>query len=211
MYLGEITRNVLLALIDAAPTPLLFGGHASKALNTHYGLDTAVMSAVEEAWAGTRGGPVEVTEAPGAAKAPEGKTQETTDAGAASLLKSSASNGVTTTASDATATAVPDVPKIIDFFAPGFDVKTLDKTCVQRLEAVRKEIVSQLGFKDDEVSLRDAAVVRWVCALVAGRAAKLSGCAVAVVAVQTGYAKLGKDANSGNKSVERLAVGVDGR
>lgn len=53
MYLGEITRNILLALIDAAPKSLLFNGQAgSGALNQHYGLDTSVMSDIELAWAG---------------------------------------------------------------------------------------------------------------------------------------------------------------
>jgi len=53
MYLGEITRNILLALIDAAPKSLLFNGQAgSGALNKHYGLDTSVMSDIELAWAG---------------------------------------------------------------------------------------------------------------------------------------------------------------
>ena len=44
MYLGEVTRNVLLSLIDRS---LLFQGHASVALNTHYGLDTELMSRIE--------------------------------------------------------------------------------------------------------------------------------------------------------------------
>lgn len=42
--LGEITRNILLYLID---TNLLFSGRSSKPLNTHYGFDTELMSAVE--------------------------------------------------------------------------------------------------------------------------------------------------------------------
>jgi hexokinase len=46
MYLGEITRNILLHLIDAS---LLFGGHSSKVLNTHYGFDTSFVSNVEGA------------------------------------------------------------------------------------------------------------------------------------------------------------------
>jgi len=44
MYIGEVVRNVLLSLIDRN---LLFSGYSSKALNTHYGLDTALMSAIE--------------------------------------------------------------------------------------------------------------------------------------------------------------------
>lgn len=46
MYLGEITRNMLLHLIDQS---ILFNGHSSHELNTHYGLDTALVSAVEAA------------------------------------------------------------------------------------------------------------------------------------------------------------------
>ncbi|GAA6051733.1 hypothetical protein JCM3770_002705 [Rhodotorula araucariae] len=44
MYLGEVTRNVLLHLVDSQ---VLFQGHSSRALNAHYGLDTALMSALE--------------------------------------------------------------------------------------------------------------------------------------------------------------------
>jgi hexokinase len=46
MYLGEIVRNILLYFIDLS---LLFSGYSSSVLNTHYGLDTAVMSAIEAA------------------------------------------------------------------------------------------------------------------------------------------------------------------
>jgi len=45
MYLGEICRNVLLSLIDRS---LLFQGHSSIKLNSHYGLDTALMSTIEQ-------------------------------------------------------------------------------------------------------------------------------------------------------------------
>jgi len=44
MYIGEVVRNVLLSLIDRG---FLFDGHSSTNLNRHYGLDTALMSAVE--------------------------------------------------------------------------------------------------------------------------------------------------------------------
>ena len=58
MYLGEIVRNILLYLIDLPPVPAttttpaqyhLFNGFSCKILNTHYGLDTAFMSAIAEA------------------------------------------------------------------------------------------------------------------------------------------------------------------
>jgi hexokinase len=44
MYIGEVVRNVLLNLIDRG---FLFNGHSSTTLNRHYGLDTALMSAIE--------------------------------------------------------------------------------------------------------------------------------------------------------------------
>lgn len=52
MYLGEITRDVLVSLIDACPKTLLLNGKSSRILNTHYGLDTSVMSEIEQAWEG---------------------------------------------------------------------------------------------------------------------------------------------------------------
>ncbi|KAF9008852.1 hypothetical protein BDQ17DRAFT_1388567 [Cyathus striatus] len=45
MYLGEVTRNLLLALVDAAPKAILFNGKSSSVLNKHYGLDTSFMIA----------------------------------------------------------------------------------------------------------------------------------------------------------------------
>lgn len=48
MYLGEITRNILLSLIDTCP-PVLFGGFSTAQLNGHYGFDTAIMSEIENA------------------------------------------------------------------------------------------------------------------------------------------------------------------
>ena len=50
MYLGETVRSVMLALVDATPKPLLFGGKSTKILNEHYGIDTSLMSEMEEAW-----------------------------------------------------------------------------------------------------------------------------------------------------------------
>lgn len=52
MYLGEIARNIILSLIDASPTSLLFGGRSTPSLNRQWGLDTAVLSEIEEAWQG---------------------------------------------------------------------------------------------------------------------------------------------------------------
>ncbi|KLO06355.1 hypothetical protein SCHPADRAFT_946154 [Schizopora paradoxa] len=125
MYLGEITRNLLLNLVDASP-PILFNGNSTPILNSHYGFDTAYMSDVENA---------------------------------------------------------------------------------SNLDEVQKVIVERVGFKPEDVSLDDAKIVKWACHLVAARAAKLSGCAVASVLIQTGLAKLGGGSSSGD---ERFSVGVDG-
>ncbi|KZS97717.1 hypothetical protein SISNIDRAFT_405509 [Sistotremastrum niveocremeum HHB9708] len=48
LYLGEITRNLLLSLVDSVPS-LLFSGLSTPTLNSHYGFDTAYMSAIENA------------------------------------------------------------------------------------------------------------------------------------------------------------------
>ncbi|KNZ54739.1 hypothetical protein VP01_286g3 [Puccinia sorghi] len=44
MYLGELTRNVLMDMIDEG---LLFAGHSTEKLNKHYGFDTALMSQID--------------------------------------------------------------------------------------------------------------------------------------------------------------------
>ena len=176
MYLGEITRNILLALVDAAPKPLLFNGRVgSGTLNKHYGLDTAVMSDVELAWAGDK---------------PKAEPME-------------------------------DVYGVADKLAvlhlTDFDEAKLSESQRNRLERVRKVIIHSLGFEEtpEDVSLRDAAIVRWACTLVAERAAKLSGCAVAAILIQTGCASLGTD--DGIKRTDyvntkgKIGVGVDGR
>jgi len=50
MYLGEITRNILLNLIDRS---LLFNGYSSKDLNNHYSFETEYMSTIENDDTGT--------------------------------------------------------------------------------------------------------------------------------------------------------------
>lgn len=164
MYLGEITRNILLSLIDAAPRPLLFNGKSSEPLNTHYGLDTAVMSEVEEAW----------------------------ESGRAEQAAGVKVNGTAQ-----------------DWQSPHFtDVDSLGPTDLARLERIRSIITQRLSLHSADVSLRDAAIVRWASSLVANRAAKLSGTALAAVLVQTERAKLG---GGFVPDEERITVGVDGR
>ncbi|KAI8984992.1 hexokinase [Trametes punicea] len=179
MYLGEITRNILLALIDAAPKPLLFNGRSSGPLNTHYGLDTAVMSEVEDAWESGR-----VPIVPVSVDSKDGKP---------------AANGVS---QSEVAREVPDWQS-----AHFTDVDALSPEDIARLERIRGIIMQRLELDPSDVSLRDAAIVRWASSLVANRAARLSGCAVAAVLVQTGRAKLGGGFTTDE---QRISVGVDG-
>lgn len=69
-------------------------------------------------------------------------------------------------------------------------------TCtLWRLKAIQ-ETVQHIGYASSEVSLHDAAIVRWAAALVVCCvAARLSTCGVTTVALQMGYVTgLGKDA-----------------
>ncbi|KAJ7162589.1 hypothetical protein C8R43DRAFT_990841 [Mycena crocata] len=161
MYLGEITRNIILSLVDAAPKSLLFGGKTTTALNAQWGLDTSVMSGVEEAW--------------------EGKDSE------------SAAGG-------------NPVPQLSAFDAP----EKLDPQVKARLERVRAVLVKELSYKDEDVSLRDADIVRWASSMVARRAALLSGVAVATVLIQTGRAVLSGSTDQPTKNEPKIGVGVDG-
>ncbi|KAH9967730.1 hypothetical protein BGW80DRAFT_1339745 [Lactifluus volemus] len=166
MYLGEITRNLLLALVDATPKPILFNGKATEGLNRHYGLDTEMLSLVESAWTGDAGVP-----------------------------------------------RVEEEATLRDFSVP-LAKERLAPSTLQRLEKVQKIVQEHLGYEPGEVSLRDAAIVRWAAALVVRRAARLSACGVATVAIQIGYATgLGKDARAAEPAVAKgkpYAIGIDG-
>ncbi|KXN86325.1 Glucokinase [Leucoagaricus sp. SymC.cos] len=158
MYLGEITRGIIISLIDVAPKPLLFSGKSTPAVNKHYGIDTSFMSSVEEAWLGKDA-------CPGSISPP---------------------------------------------FAEA-DSDSLSPNIRSRLEAIKKAIVKDLGYLPDQVSLKDAAIIRWICGLVGRRAAQLSGVAVATVLVQTGRAVLpGETSKELKDPNDKLLVGVDG-
>jgi len=161
MYLGEITRNILLSLVDAAPKSLLFGGKTTPALNAQWGFDTSVMSGVEEAWQGQ---------------------------------DSKNGNGGN------------PVPQLSDFDSP----EKLDPTVKAKLERIRAVLVKELAFAEADVSLRDAAIVKWASSLVARRAALLSGVAVATVLIQTGRAVLSGQEGKPTKNEPKIGVGVDG-
>lgn len=190
MYLGEVARNILLALIDAAPEPLLFGGWAgSGVLNKHYGFDSAVMSAIEEAWEGNADAEF------------ENQDQRVGDE----------------TVTDGKKELNSDLSESLSGSLWELDPEKLEDQEKKRLERVKKVIIQSLGFENtpEHVSLKDAAIVRWACTLVATRAAKLSGCAVAAIVIQTGLATLGgKDELKPNELLNesgKIGVGVDGR
>ena len=161
IHLGEITRNVLLALVDATPQPILFAGKATERLNKHYGLDTEMLSLVESARSGGD--------------------------------------------SDDAATALVEEDQ----------VEKLRPKTLQRLKAIQEIVQEQLGYAPGEVSLRDAALVRWAAALVVRRAAWLSACAIVTVVLQMGYVTgLGKDARSAEAPAvggKPYVIGIDGR
>jgi hexokinase len=168
MYLGEVTRNVLLALVDAAPKPILFNGKSTERLNKHYGLDTEMLSLVESAWRAEAQGEKDSEEEHAALR---------------------------------------------DFSAPLVEERMAPAT-LRRLNRVREIVQEHLGFEQGEVSLRDAALVQWAAALVVRRAARLSACGIAAVALQMGYVTgLGKDARAAAPSAERnpYSIGIDGR
>ena len=168
MYLGEITRNVLLAFIDAAPKSILFNGKSTERLNKHYGLDTEMLSLVESAWR---------------ADVPRENDSE------------------------------EEYASLRDFSAPLVEERIAPST-LRRLNKVREIVQEHLGFAAGEVSLRDAALVQWTAAFVVRRAARLSACGIAAVALQMGYVTgLGKDARASALSAEMkpFSVGIDGR
>lgn len=112
MYLGEIARNIIMALIDAAPKPLLLSGKFTPLLNTQWGLDTSVMSDIENAWEGE--------------KRSEPSSED-------------------------------HMPPFTDF-----DESKLSDNTKARLQRVRATMVQRLGYEDDDVTLRDAAVSRLI-------------------------------------------------
>ncbi|KAL5508092.1 hypothetical protein ACEPAH_5710 [Sanghuangporus vaninii] len=90
----------------------------------------------------------------------------------------------------------------------GFDTSYMsDIEGAQSLEGIKDVLVDKVGFARELISDQDAEIVRWICKLVATRAARLSGCAVAAVLVQTGRATLGGGSVSDE---DKFAVGVDG-
>ncbi|PPQ68776.1 hypothetical protein CVT24_007718 [Panaeolus cyanescens] len=95
-------------------------------------------------------------------------------------------------------------------FGQEFSKEQLSPKVVAKLDRIRKTIVEHLAFKEEQVSYKDAAIVRWICSLVARRAALLSGVAVATVLIQTKHASL-KGEHSEIKGInDRLGLGVDG-
>ena len=180
MYLGEVTRNILLSLIDAAPKSLLFNGRSSTQLNTQFGLDTAVMSEVEEAW---QAGRIHTSHV----KAVEGGNAIEYE----------------TVVPPQSATDGPNTNEV--YFLDVDQYGTADRA---RLEKIRQIIINRFSIEPENVSLRDASIVRWAASLVARRAARMSACSIAAVLIQTGRAKLG----GGFAPPEgHIVVGVDGR
>lgn len=196
MYLGEITRNILLSLIDSAPHPILFAGKASKVMNTHYGFDTEYMSLIEAAW--------ESEEEPSSSDATASGPKLV-----ASEKKLENGNGDATSTKQKQKSMIDDdLSSLFDFEKP-LKAETIKPITLHRLQKIRDVLVNKVGYLPEEVSLRDAAIVRWACSIVGQRAARLSGCAVATVVRQMGLEhRLKEEIQHGHG---RISVGVDGR
>jgi len=91
-----------------------------------------------------------------------------------------------------------------------FDEGHLSQKVIQKLDRMRKVIVDHLAFKEEDVSLRDAAIVRWISTLVARRSALLSGMSLGAILIQTNYATLKGEKTPTKGLNDRLDVGVDG-
>ncbi|KAH9482884.1 Glucokinase [Psilocybe cubensis] len=91
-----------------------------------------------------------------------------------------------------------------------FKREELNAAVLKKLDNIRTIIAKTLGFKLEDVSLNDAAVIRWICSLVARRAALLSGVAVATVLIQTEQATLKGLEKPARGLNQKLGVGVDG-
>ncbi|KIK08425.1 hypothetical protein K443DRAFT_672443 [Laccaria amethystina LaAM-08-1] len=91
-----------------------------------------------------------------------------------------------------------------------FDQEQLSPQVKVKLDRIRQVIVEDLAFQSEQVTLKDAAIVRTICYVVARRAATLSGVALATVLIQTDYASLPGEAKSLKNEKETINVGVDG-
>ncbi|KAJ3802687.1 hypothetical protein GGU11DRAFT_764630 [Lentinula aff. detonsa] len=185
MYLGEITRHILLSLIDAAPRPMLFGGKATKVVNDQWGLDTSVMSEVEEAWE------MRVTVGPTVAKDVDGAGNINEIGAEPRSFPGEIGENLLWDGDD------HDILPRWDILSTPEGLASLNPKVKEKLERVRKVLVNRLEYADGDVELRDAAIVRWTCHLVARRAALLSGVAVAAILLQTGRATFIQDGQNG--------------
>lgn len=161
-------------------------------MNTHYGFDTEYMSLIEAAW--------ESEEEPTSDPTQSGPKL----AGEEKKVKMSNGNG---NGSESKVKTIDD-ESLLDFEKP-LTAETIRPITLHRLQKIRDVLVNKVGYEPEQVSLRDAAIVRWACAIVVQRAARLSGCAVATVVKQMGLEhRLKEELQQGGG---RISVGVDGR
>lgn len=153
---GEICRNLLIYLID---NNYLFNGYGSAQINSHYGLETSIMSDIE-------------TPAPDTL-VPENYTPAVPHA--TSLTSTSVKpdpqpdhdwHGRAKTTQEA--------------------IHAANANSSHQSIQTRKILVEQLGYRPEQVTDADTEIVLWACRTVATRAARLSACAVATVMEQTG-------------------------
>nr|ANA96268.1 hexokinase [Auricularia auricula-judae] len=95
----------------------------------------------------------------------------------------------------------------------GIDTAVMsDVESAKTLNDIKKAISAGFDLPVEKISAVDAWIVRWATEMVATRAAKLSGCAVAAVLVQTRHAQLQGHESPAEpiKSPAVIHVGVDG-
>lgn len=149
---------MLLYLIDNG---YLFNGYSTAQLNSHYGLDTAIMSDIE-------------TPAPDSIADIDPSTLHPAVPLATSLTSTSVKPD-----------PQPDAEwhSAINATQQAFHAANANSSC-QSVQT-RKVLVEQLGFLPQQVTDEDTEIVLWACRTVATRAARLSACAVAAVLEQT--------------------------
>jgi len=155
---------LLLYLVDNG---YLLNGYGSAQLNSHYGLDTSVMSDIE-------------TPAPD-------NVSENPDLFVPAIPL----------ATSMTSTSVkPDPQPDHDWSkrkAVNEALHAANANSSKQSMQTRKVLVEQLGYLPEQVSDHDTQIVLWACRTVATRAARLSACAVAATLEQTRHVEKGCD------------------
>jgi len=167
MYQGEICRNLLLYLID---NNYLFNGYGAAQINSHYGLDTSIMSDIET-------------------PAPENLSDNP------ALLIPAVPLGTSMTSTSVKPDPQPDHDWHKKTKAANEELHAANANSSAQSVQTRRILIEQLGYLPHQVTDQDTQIVLWACRTVATRAARMSGCAVAATLEQTN--NVGKNVDVG--------------